>query len=108
MFVTVFTYRAKPGQEAEIVALHEDWQRNRLHSAPGYLSGELLRGIKDPQQFVTIARFESQAASEAIANDPQQDAWYRRLTSMTEAEPVFLDCLSAWRLEQPRRAASPL
>lgn len=108
MFVTVFTFRARPGQEAGIVALHEDWQRSRLDLARGYLSGELLRGIKDSQQFVTIARFESQAASQAIASDPEQDAWFRRLTSMTEAEPVFLDCLSAWRLEEPRRAALPL
>ncbi|MBF6596586.1 MAG: hypothetical protein IVW51_19385, partial [Thermaceae bacterium] len=47
-------------------------------------------------------------ASEATANDPEQDAWYRRLTSMTEAEPVFLDCFSAWRVERPRGAALPL
>ena len=108
MFVTVFTFRAKAGEENSVVALHEDWQRNRLHLAPGYLSGELLKGIRDPQQFMTIARFESQAASQAIANDPGQDAWYRRLTSLTETEPVFLDHLSVWRIERAPHSSLPL
>jgi hypothetical protein len=39
VFVTVFTYRAKAGEEDAVVALHEDWQRTRRDKAPGLLPG---------------------------------------------------------------------
>jgi antibiotic biosynthesis monooxygenase (ABM) superfamily enzyme len=99
LFVTVFTYRAKAGRENSIVALHEEWRRDRLSRALGYLSGELLRSMKDPRDFVDIARFESEEALRAVAADPEQDVWYRRLASLTEAEPVFTDCRRAWQLD---------
>jgi hypothetical protein len=41
-FVIVSTYRAKPGEEDAIIALHEDWQRRR---AGAHISWELLRKI---------------------------------------------------------------
>jgi antibiotic biosynthesis monooxygenase (ABM) superfamily enzyme len=100
MFVTILTYRARAGQENNIAILHEEWQRDRRPSAVGYLSGELLRDIKNPQIFIEIARFDSEASSRSLADDPEQDAWYRRLASLTEAEPVFTDCRVAWQSEE--------
>ncbi|MBF6614266.1 MAG: antibiotic biosynthesis monooxygenase [Chloroflexi bacterium] len=104
MFVTVFTFRAKAGEENSVLALHEEWRRDRLAKARGFVSGELLRGVKDQREFVDIARFESEEASEATANDPEQDAWYRRLVGLTEAEPVVTDCRVALQMGQAIRA----
>ena len=96
MFVTVSTYRAKAGEEDAIIALYEDWQRNIQPRAKGYLSGELLRKAEDSREFIAIMRFESQELAHALANDPEQDAWYRRVVSLTENVPVLTGYTSEW------------
>lgn len=96
MFVTVFSYRAKPGQEDAVIALHDEWERDRLPRAKGYVSGELFRDIRDSRRFITIARFENAEAARTTADAPEQDAWYRRLVNLTEQEPVFTDCDIEW------------
>src|SRR6266568_657773 len=96
MFVTVSTYRAKAGEEDAIIALHEDWQRNMQPRAKGYLSGELLRQVEDSREFIAIMRFESQEPARALANDPEQDTWYRRIVSLTENVPVLTEYTSEW------------
>ena len=95
MFIAVYTYRARAGEEDAIVALHEDWARN--HHPVGYVSGELLSAVHDPRTFVDVARYESEAAARALANDPEHVAWRRRLVSLTEADPAFTACHGAWR-----------
>src|SRR5438046_5000458 len=97
MFVTVSIYRAKAGEEDAVIALHEDWQRNQQAKAQGYLSGELLRNIKTPREFVAIMRFENHAFAQALANDPEQKAWYRRVVSLTEYRPVLTEYISDWK-----------
>ena len=96
MFVTVSTYKAKPAEEDAIIALHEAWQRHQQTQAKGYLSGELLRGINDSRQFITIMRFESQESARALANDPEHDAWYWRVVSLTENVPTLTEYTSEW------------
>ena len=97
MFVNVFTYRAKPGQEEAVIAHLDNWERERHPKARGFVGGEVYRDIKDRRHFINVARFESAEAARAVADDPEQDAWYRRLVELCEAEPVFTDCDLAWQ-----------
>ena len=97
MHVTVLTYRARSGEEDAVVALHEDWQRTRRNSTSGFLSGELLHAHADSRTFIEVTHFETAEAARALATDPEQDAWYRRLASLCEAEPVFMECQVAWQ-----------
>jgi quinol monooxygenase YgiN len=96
MFITITTYRAKADEEDAIIALHEDWQRNLQPNARGCLSGELLRNVKAPREFVAIMRFESQESAYALANNPEQDAWYRRVVSLTDTIPMLTEYTSEW------------
>ena len=96
MFITISTYWAKPGEEDAIVALYEDWQRNQLPEAKGYLSGELMRDIETPRKFIAIMRFESRESAQALANDPEQNAWFGRLVSLMENVPVLTEYNSDW------------
>jgi antibiotic biosynthesis monooxygenase (ABM) superfamily enzyme len=96
MFVTVSMYRAKAGEEDAVIALHEDWQRNQQAKAQGYFSGELLRNIQAPREFVAIMRFENRACAQELANDPEQNAWYRRLVSLVENVPVLSEYTREW------------
>jgi antibiotic biosynthesis monooxygenase (ABM) superfamily enzyme len=97
MFVTVSTYKAKPGEEDAIIALHEDWQRNQQPGVKGYLSGELLRNAMNSREFVAIMRFENQEAAQALTNNPERKAWYRRLVSLTEDTPIRTEYTSEWQ-----------
>ena len=96
MFVTVSTYQARAGEEDAIVALHEDWQRTLQPKAVGYISGELLRNVANACEFIVIKRFESRESAQALANDPKQHAWYRRLVSLVENVPVRAEYNSEW------------
>jgi len=98
MFVTVYSYRAKAGQEQAVIALYDEWERDRLPKIKGFVSAELLRDLRDSRSFISIARFESAETANAVADTPEQDAWYRRLVSLTEQEPVFTDCDIEWRI----------
>lgn len=98
MFITVYSYHAKAGQEQAVIALYDEWKRDRLPKTKGFVSGELLRDIRDSRSFISIARFENAEAANAVADAPEQDAWYRRLVNLTEQEPVFTDCDIEWRI----------
>jgi quinol monooxygenase YgiN len=99
MYVIVYTYRAHAGQEDAIVALHESWERDRRVRITGYLSGELLRVIQDPQAFIDITRYEDAATVQVVSADPEYIAWQQRLASLTESTVLgeAYDC--AWRSE---------
>jgi antibiotic biosynthesis monooxygenase (ABM) superfamily enzyme len=96
MFVTVSIYRAKAGEEDAVIALHEYWQRNQQVRTQGYLSGELLRNIQAPREFVAIMRFETRAFAQALAKDPERNLWYRRLASLIENVPVLTEYTREW------------
>lgn len=97
MLVNVFTYRAKEGCVAEVIALLEEWDRSRRPKIEGFVSAEVYQDVRDERRFINIARFESEPAARAVADHPEQDAWYRRLVDLCEAEPVFTDCHIAWQ-----------
>lgn len=105
-FVTIRTFRARAGEEDAVVALHEDWQRHLRPRTDGYISGELLSAPDDPRAFISLARYESEAAARTAAEDPEQAAWYRRLRSLLEDEPAVSACTSAWCSEPPRHGTS--
>jgi quinol monooxygenase YgiN len=96
MFITVTAYRARAGEEDAIVALHEDWDRRRRPDTRGFVSGELLQRITDPRAFTDIARFESEEAARAHAEEPERVTWFRRLVSLTESEPELVSYRLEW------------
>jgi antibiotic biosynthesis monooxygenase (ABM) superfamily enzyme len=98
LFVIVSTYRAKPGEEDAIIALHEDWQRKQGLKAKVYLSWELLRNTEAPREFIVIAHFASEELARAMADNLNQDAWYYRLVSLLEEEPKRTNCRREWQL----------
>jgi hypothetical protein len=97
LFVIVSTYRAKPGEEDAIIALHEDWQRKQGGTAKVYFSWELLRNTEAPLEFIAIAYFEREELARAMTDDLNQDAWYFRLVSMIEEGPDYTKYAQEWK-----------
>ena len=96
MFVTISIYQARDGEEDAIIGLHEDWQRTLQSKARGYLSGELLRNIKNSGEFLSIMRFETQQAAHILANNAEHHVWSLRLASLVENVPVLTEYISEW------------
>lgn len=96
MIATMFTLVARPGNENAILALFEEWRYDLNPASTGFVASEVWRVIRNPRSFVSIARFENEAALRAVASRPAQDGWYRRLVALTEREPVFTDCDLEW------------
>src|SRR5947209_8621132 len=97
MFITISTLMVRAGEEDAIIALHEDLQRTQLLKVQGDISGELLRSVESPRQFVAIMHYESQESAQALANNPEQHAWFQRLVSLTETVPVVNEYKSEWQ-----------
>jgi len=100
MFIVVYTYRARKGEEDAVVALYEDWQRTLRSRAKGYLSGELLHSVRDPCAFVAIARYEDETSAQAVAADPEHIAWQSRLASLMEVEPTCAGHVCVWEINR--------
>ena len=61
MFITVYTYRAKPGMEEVTIALHTELSQYPVWHGPGFLSAELLQSLEDPLEFVEVTRLKMNA-----------------------------------------------
>ena len=89
MYGTIYQLRPKPGKEADVVALMNEWDRDRRPKVKGSLAGYLYKLDKGGLMGAVV--FESKEAYVANANDPEQDAWYRRLRDLLEADPEWND-----------------
>ncbi len=85
MFITLYAYRAKPGQGHAIHALYSQWERLLTGAA---LSTELLSNSQDVDDMVMLARFQGEDAAWRAAESPDHRAWYAQLVRLTEEGPV--------------------
>jgi predicted ester cyclase/quinol monooxygenase YgiN len=83
--------RPKPGRQEEVIRLFEEWGRDRGPRVPGALGGYVMRPLNRPDELIAVPIFADRATYEANANDPEQDAWYRRLRELLEEDPIWED-----------------
>ena len=88
---TVYHMRPKPGAEPHVVALLEEWERERKPKVQGAIGGYLFKPDNRPGQLIGVAIFRDHESYRANADDPEQDAWYRRLREHLEADPEWDD-----------------
>jgi predicted ester cyclase/quinol monooxygenase YgiN len=91
MFGTIAHMRPKAGRQADVIRLFEEWGRERRPRVPGALGGYLMRPLNRPNELIAVPIFADRATYEANANDPEQDAWYRRLRELLEEDPIWED-----------------
>ena len=91
MFGTIGHAQLKSGSESQLTALMEEWTRTLRPKIPG--SVLQLSGTPNgrPGDVVFIALMSDEAAYRALANDPDQDAWYRRFMEIVEGEVQWED-----------------
>jgi hypothetical protein len=96
MFGTIGHVRVKPGHDAAILQLQDEWERTIRPTIPGAfvsLFGQ-PKGRSDEVVFIALAQDEP--TYRALAASPAQDAWYRRLMEHCQGEPVWEDVEMNW------------
>jgi len=89
MYGTIWRARPKSGREQEAVQLMEEWGRERGPKVQGVV-GSLLYKL-DNGGLMGVAVFDSKENYRKNAEDPAQDAWYRRWRETLESDPEWND-----------------
>jgi heme-degrading monooxygenase HmoA len=92
MFVIIWEFEPRAGSEREFVAAYgpEGVWAQFFKDAEGYLGTELLRATGNKQRYLTIDRWISEAAREALLRERQ-----------AEYEKIDRDCAELTENERP-------
>lgn len=88
MYGTVAHFRLKPGMEAALLGLIQEFDR---HPPAGYIGEYIYRMDEDPLSYFMVAVFESRETYFANADSAEQNARYEKFRAMLEADPEWHD-----------------
>jgi heme-degrading monooxygenase HmoA len=88
MYGTVARFRLKPGMEKKLQAFDAEMRAAKL---PGLVAEFTYHMDNEPNVYYEAVVFESREAYRALADSPEQDARFRRLLELLEAEPEWHD-----------------
>ena len=88
MYGTIARLRVKPGLESQFVALFAELESVEV---PGAVGEYLYRMDADSNEYYMVVAFADKASYLANADSPEQDARYRQLRALLEADPQWHD-----------------
>ena len=88
MYGTVARLRLKPGTEQQIAALMKEYESLKV---PGHVSTTTYRMDNSPDEYYMAVVFDNKDAYTRNANDPAQDARYRKMRELLAADPEWHD-----------------
>jgi hypothetical protein len=91
MFGTIGHARTKPGHEAHLQALSDEWWQTIRPKIPGRFVELFGRPSDRPGEVVFVALAQDEATYRQLATLPEQDAWYRRMLEHLDGEPSWED-----------------
>jgi hypothetical protein len=83
--------RPQAGKEQEVIALYDEWNKTRGPNVRGAHAAYLLRPDSQSGELIGVAVFDDRETYRANAEAPAQDAWYRQLRALLEADPQWED-----------------
>jgi hypothetical protein len=91
MFGTIGHARMKPGAEGQLQTLMEEWQRDMRPKIPGGFLN--VAGFKAgmPNEMVFLALAQDEATYRGLANMPEQDAWFHKMSELIEGDVAWED-----------------
>lgn len=88
MYGTVARLHLKPGMEEQLRALSDLESQLQI---PGFVAQYVYRMDTDPNEMYLVVIFDSKASYTANAASAEQDARYRQMRAMLDAEPEWHD-----------------
>ena len=87
MYGTIARLQAKPGVEAQLRALSQEF----AGQIPGHLGTYVYRADSESDVYWVAVAFTDKAAYQANAQSPEQDARYQKMRALLAADPEWHD-----------------
>ncbi|MBM3933035.1 MAG: hypothetical protein FJ319_01820 [SAR202 cluster bacterium] len=92
MYGTIFKMKVKKGHEQQVMDITKQWDEQRTPKAKGVIGEYVMKPDSGPaNEYIVVVIFSDQAAYRALAADPEQDRWYRKLREHLETDPEWQD-----------------
>ena len=91
MYGSIAKVQVAPENRAKVESVLRDWERDLKPSARGAEQEYLFWPDDDGRTGYLLAMFGDETTYRQNADSPQQDAWYRRLRELLEADPEWMD-----------------
>lgn len=88
MYGTVARMRIKPGTEDAVLELLNEGDAKRID---GFVTQYCYRLDNHPNELILVVVFRDKRSYFANADDPETDAWFKRLRANLEADPEWFD-----------------
>jgi hypothetical protein len=86
MILTLYLYRARPGQKQAILSLCQEWQL--LLGDRCEISAEFYLNCTDACDFLMLSRFKDEETAWVATETKEYRAWYSRLARLTCEGPI--------------------
>jgi hypothetical protein len=100
MFGTIAHATLKPGKEAHLSRLMEDWRRVIRPKIPGPVVELVGHRAGQPDQVVFIALTQDEATYRRMAEMPEQHQFYLRFNEVFTGEPTWEDVAMEWGIRE--------
>ena len=100
MFGTIAHATLKPGQEAQLKQLMEDWKREIRPKVPGAFVQLTGHQAGRPDLIVFIALAQDEATYRRLADMPEQHQFYLRFNEVFTGDPTWEDVELDWGIQE--------
>src|SRR4051812_1909729 len=91
MFGTIGHARLKPGARAQLESLMGDWNATIRPQIPAAIVNLIGHAAGSPDDLVFLALVQDEPTYRDLANLPEQDAWFRRMTALIDGDVRWED-----------------
>ena len=88
MYGTVARFRVKPGMEDRLMEISKEYEALDI---PGFVGEQVYRMDRDRNEYIMAVIFDSKESYVKNAQDPAQDARYRKWRELLENDPEWND-----------------
>ena len=96
MFGTIARATLKPGKQARLDEMMEEWDRDIRPKIPGTFVQLMGHRAGQPDQVVFVALAQDEATYRKLAEMPEQHQFYLRFNEVFTGEPAWEDVEMEW------------
>jgi heme-degrading monooxygenase HmoA len=99
MWAQIVKSRSRPGREEDIRRLPQEFEARELHQEPAPLRLFIFQNQNDPQEYYTLAFFESEEKARENERSPEQQQRLQHLQELFErgpGTPEYVDLISVF------------
>jgi hypothetical protein len=100
MFGTIANATLKPGQQAKLDTMMEEWKRDIRPKVPGAFVELIGHRAGQPDQVVFVALAQNEATYRRMAEMPEQHQFYLRFNEVFTGEPTWEDVEMEWGIRE--------